>query len=578
MDLFSFVKNNVEIVSIISEYTNLKKTGSMYWKGLCPFHNEKTPSFTVSPHKKIFYCFGCHMTGDVIHFIEKIENISTFEAVQNLIQRENLDVPKELETTTNIKADQSSYQLCQVVGQWCNDKLLKSRQALTYIKDRHITSTTVSQFTLGFFPTGTKAIQELISCILNKGFSTQDLINEHILFQKKDLLFSPFENRIMFPIKDHLGQTCGFGGRVFKPNDQRPKYYNSKETPYFKKGKILFGFDLAKQTIQKQQTAFIVEGYTDCIAMFQHGYKNSVATLGTSCTIDHLKQLSKHAQTIYVLYDADAAGKQAILRLTDSCWQLDIELKVVLLPQDQDPASMLEQNISLESYITQAIDIFTFFLQSNGKKFTQHTIREKLHAINDLLNLIGNIKDSLKRNILLIQASEIMQIPLDILKKEYNNKNKAAQQKTTEHNISEQAISPDDILEQQILATILHDPTIINKQHKTLLLAKVSEQVKTILKKIIDHASEGPVEIEHVLNPKELQFAQKALFTIDSSNIKQTFLNLIQQFQKKHWKSITTHIKMKLIQAKKNNNIEETRELLEIFEKLKQDIYKNGRL
>lgn len=580
MDLFNFVKNQLDIITVITEYTSLKKTGSQYWKAPCPFHHEKTPSFTVSPHKKIFYCFGCHQTGDVINFIEKIENISAIQAVQHLIQRYNLDVPESLDSNHMRKQDKSIFQLCHLVAQWCNNQLLKNKRAQEYLLNRHIHPATCSQFTIGYFPDGSKAIQELLSYTLNNGFSSEELLQEHIIFQGKAGFYSPFENRIMFPIKDHLGQTCGFGGRIFLPHDQRPKYYNSKETAHFKKGKILFGFDIAKHEIQKLKTAFIVEGYTDCIAMHQHGYINTVATLGTACTIDHLKQLAKHAQTVFMLYDADAAGKQAMLRLAQSCWQLEIELKVILLPQDQDPASVLETEQTLDPYIARASDIFTYFVQSMGQEFQSLTMKDKISAISELLELVRNIQDELKQNFLLMKASEIIQVPLDILKKEYNNKSKDEQNKQPVTTSKKELLTPEQELEQQILAAVFYDPSIVTKQHETLLNATLSDPIKTLFTKIIEHFNINGLsqtqKLEQFLTPQELQYVQQLLFKVESSNIKLMFNNLMIQFQKKHWKSLVSHIKMKIMQAKQTNNKKEMQELIDIFESLKKDLYKNG--
>lgn len=579
MDLFNYIKDQLDITNVIGEYTSLKKTGSMYYKGLCPFHNEKTPSFTVSPHKNIFYCFGCHETGDVINFIEKIENVSAFQAAQHLIEQYNLDVPESIDKSCSVKREKTPFQLCQLVAQWCNDKLINNTAGLAYLKERNIKKETTSQFIIGMFPAGSRAIQSLISYTLNNGFTSQDLINEHILFQGKGVLYSPFENRIIFPIKDHLGQVCGFGGRIFKPNDQRPKYYNSKETTFFKKGKILFGLDTAKHDIQKKKTAFIVEGYTDCIAMHQYGYKNTVATLGTACTVDHLKQLTRHAQTVYMLYDGDNAGKQAILRLTESCWQLDMELRVVLLPANQDPASILEKEQSLDAYLNTASDIFSYFLTSKGQNFAQQTLKDKMVAIGDLMELIHKISDNLRKNILLMKAAEIMQVPLEILKKEYTNKNKYVTNSGADNALSSKPQDPDRELEIQILAAIIHDPTIVTKQYETLLLAKLTEPLKDILSKIVDHQqNSSDQKLEHILTPKEKLFTQQISFKVESTNIKQTFQSLMVQFQKKHWKSLTSHIRMKLLEATKANNKEKVQELIEIFENLKKDLYKNGRL
>ena len=168
-----------------------------------------------------------------------------------------------------------------------------------------------------------------------------------ILSESKNALYSPFEDRIMFPITDNLGRFCGFGGRTFMPQDERPKYYNSKENNFFTKGSLIFGLNVAKRDIQHKEIVFVVEGYMDCIAMAQHGYTNTVATLGTACTLEHLKQLSRYASYVYVLYDGDAAGQSAILRLTELCWNVNMDLKVIRLPRQEDPASFLAKGKAL---------------------------------------------------------------------------------------------------------------------------------------------------------------------------------------------------------------------------------------
>lgn len=582
MDLFNFIKQNVDILSVIGEYTSLKKAGSMYWKGRCPFHHENTPSFSVSPHKHIFYCFGCHETGDVINFIEKIEHLSAFEAAQHLAQRYNLDIPAEVNTVGPKAIDKNHYRLCQIVAQWCNSALLKSSAALKYVQQRKVSSATTSQFTLGFFPPGAKGIEQLLHHVAPLGFSSNDLKAEHIIFNGNNGLYSPFEDRIIFPIRDHLGQTCGFGGRIFLPHDTRPKYYNSMETLHFKKGKLLFGFDLAKQEIHKQKSAFVVEGYTDCVAMHQHGFKNVVATLGTACSPEHLQQLAKHAQTIYLLYDGDKAGKQAVLRLTASCWQLDLDLKVIRLPEGHDPASLLENDNSLTSYIASADDIFTFFLQAKGDGFSQGSMKNKMETLHELFELISQVQDSLKQNILLMKTAETLQIPLEIIKKEYTNRHASSEKTTIVALTQDREKITNDKLEEQILASIIHDPTLLTEQYQTLLLACLSPGVLEIVKKIVEygktHNGLDDAQITEILSQQEFEYIKGLLFSVESANIKLTFENLMLQFQRKYWKSIASHIKIKLAQAQKDNNAQEVQRLIDVFEKLKLELCKNGRL
>ena len=587
MDLFNFIKQNVDILSVIGEYTHLKKAGSLYWKGNCPFHHEKTPSFSVSPHKNMFYCFGCQESGDVIAFIEKIEHISAFEAAQHLAQRYNLQIPEDSVNASSQLLNKQHYKICHVVAQWCNLALLKNQPALSYLQKRNISPSTIAQFSIGFFPPGTNGIQQLIAYISPLGFSSQNLLDQHIVFNGKTNLYSPFEDRIIFPIKDHLGQSCGFGGRIFLSHDTRPKYYNSMETEQFKKGKILFGMDLAKHDIQKQKSAFLVEGYTDCVAMHQHGFKNVVATLGTACTTDHLMQITKHAQTIYLLYDADVAGKKAIMRLTPICWQMNLDVKVITLPLGQDPASMLENNASLSSYVTSALDIFAFFLQEQSDQFSQASMKNKMETIQELFELVSQVQDSFKQNILLMKISESLQIPLEIIKKEYINRYGSKIQTSILDNQQKAMPTQQDRLEEQIVAIIIHNPTLLTEQHETLLLACLSNQAHDIVKKIIDYKTQQLLHIKAeeiqynlaiILSKEELQETEKLMFMIETANIQQTFDNLMLQFQKKYWKSIVCHIKLKLGQAVQENNETEKKRLLGVFENLKLELYKKGRL
>jgi DNA primase len=214
----------------------------------------------------------------------------------------------------------------------------------------------------------------------------------------KSAFFSPFEERIIFPICDHLGRYCGFGGRIFKEHDARAKYYNSKESAHFIKGSLLFGLEQAKKEMQKSGTVFLVEGYTDCITMAQYGYTNTLATLGTACTLEHLSALARYVQRVFVIFDGDKAGNDAIIRLTKLCWQVDMELYVICLPSGDDPASFLSKQNSLEPFIQQAQDIFLFFIKTLGEGFTNQPLANKLARIRQLLPSLAIFNSRISQN------------------------------------------------------------------------------------------------------------------------------------------------------------------------------------
>jgi len=583
MNLFNFIKNNVRILDVVNEYTTLKKSGGLYWKAPCPFHQEKTPSFTVSPDKDIFYCFGCHESGDVIAFIAKIEKMTQFEAAQYLIEKYNLQIPESMKIASQqnqvTKTEQEAhFMICKLVANWCHDQLFAYDTALNYVHSRKFNQQAITQFTLGYFPKGSIAIKNLIQYVSKQGFLTNDLIKAGIIFQGQTTLYSPFEGRIIFPIKDHLGRHCGFGGRVFLPDDDRCKYYNSKENQFFQKGSLLYGLDIAKKNIQQDDIAFLVEGYTDCIAMHSYGYKNSIATLGTACTLEHLKKIANYTQQLYVMYDGDNAGQEAILRLTQLCWTIDIEPKVICLPKDSDPASFLYKNQDLKPYIKQAQDVFSFFLQNKGQDFQNKNLKEKLQAAASITELIANLQDPLKRDILLLQASEILQIPLEILRKEYTVTNKQAEtfiEEAPVHN----ALSP---LETKIFSAILHYPKLLNDENKTLLAAGFPDPYNELLLKIIkiiELDNNIPLhKIQEQLTPTEQGLVNQLLFALEETTIENAFEQLLLQFQKKHWKSIVVNIKMKLEKATQAANNEEVQTIVTAFQAIKLKLLKNGNL
>ena len=420
MSIFELIKQRVSILDVVRDYTALKKAGG-YWKGRCPFHHEKTASFTVSPDRNIFYCFGCHVSGDVIAFIARTENLSgQKEAAQLLAERFGIDLPNEDKLHgPSLQEKERYFILYNIIAEWAHTQLKTHPAPLQYLENRGFTLEIINHYMVGLFPSGTIAFNSLFAEVKKHNFLAQDLVDMHIIAQNKTSYYSPFEERICFPIKDAIGHICGFGGRIYKPNDTRPKYYNTKESDFFIKGSLLFGFDQAKKTIQEKQAAFLVEGYaTDCLAMVQSGFINTIATLGTACTLTHLKLLSRHADFLYVLYDADNAGTQAVLRMTQLCWQVSMELRVITLPQGTDPALFLMQKGDLCEYIAKSQDIFLFYVNTVGASFIHASLAKKIELLKILLEAIASIEDLLKQDLVLYQASQSLAIPLTVLSSE----------------------------------------------------------------------------------------------------------------------------------------------------------------
>lgn len=427
MSVFAFVREKVDIFDVVSKRVSLRRIGS-YWKGSCPFHAETDASFTISPEKKIFYCFGCHQSGDAIAFVAKIENLSQIEAIELLAKDFSIKIPQELFAQSrpdDKNNDEFSRQkeACSVFSAWSRQQLSNSPFALEYLKSRGIDDSLIEKFGIGFFPEPEERFLDLfLKYAYKEGVLGQDLVKAGVLAPKGQNFWSPFSGRVLFPIKDNDGKVVGFGGRIISPTDTRPKYYNSKETEIFHKGSILFGFDIARHWMRKSEIGFLVEGYIDCVLMHQYGFCETFATLGTAFTLNQMKMISRSLKTLFVVYDADRAGEQAVLSLAKKCWDVEIDLKVIILPTGHDPASFLSSGGNLKELMEQALGIFEFFVKRTGERFVGASVCKKLAMVRDVIQATSQLTDLVKRDLLLLEASRIFQIPFSSLKKELAGK------------------------------------------------------------------------------------------------------------------------------------------------------------
>lgn len=583
MNLFTYVKNQLSILAVVSEYAHLKKAG-IYWKGQCPFHSERTASFTVSPHKEIFYCFGCQAGGDVITFITKVERCTPLEAAQHLIDRYQISVPESLLQERAPSSEKNRYyDICELVAQWCHEQLRTSESVVSYIQARGITQQYRDLYRIGYFPGGPAAIKRLLADMAKHKILADDLLDVHIISRGKNTLFSPFEERIMFPIADHLGRVCGFGGRVFKVGDTRPKYYNSHENSFFTKGHLLFGLHNAKKAIQDVQKVILVEGYTDCIAVAQHGFPYVVATLGTACTQDHLKLLGRYTQQLYIMYDGDQAGIQAILRIAEMCWQVNLDLYVIPLPAGDDPASFVSKGGSVATLIAKAQDIFAFFIQNIGTDFSRKSLAEKVGATKKILDIIARIEDTLKQSFLLQQASDTLCLPLEMLQKEmakaYAGQGAASAIAKESHRASEPAQDreePHGQVEKKIFYGIMNNIDLLTPENGELLVSCLAHPISDILEILRQEKIRASTltfnEFFQILDERYQHYVSKVLLEHQGDILSDEFERLLAHIQKKHWKVVVNDIKIKLERAKRQGNEDEVARLVQDFITLQKKV------
>jgi DNA primase len=338
-EIIQKIKDSNDIVDIISEKVKLKRAGK-YYTGLCPFHNEKTPSFTVTPDRQIYKCFGCGEGGNVITFTMKTKNLDFFEAVKFLGEKANIKIEVEDSKTAKQKdANEKLYKINTDAARFFFAKLNSNKNAKSYFLGRGISESTIKRFGLGFAPSNW---YDLMNFLKAKGYTELDMLNAGLIIKsQKEKFYDRFRNRVIFPVFDYKGKVIGFGGRVL--DDSKPKYLNSPETPIFKKGTNLYGLNFAIKNLSERML-IIVEGYLDCISLHQFGITNVVASLGTALTPNQAKLLKRYADKIIISYDADLAGQNATLRGLEILRTEGFDIRVLTVPQGKDPDEFIRSN------------------------------------------------------------------------------------------------------------------------------------------------------------------------------------------------------------------------------------------
>src|SRR3972149_9980969 len=381
-ELVEEIRARSDIVEVISDRILLKKSGANY-KGLCPFHSEKTPSFIVSPAKQIFHCFGCNEGGNVYQFVMKIENISFPDSVLLLARKYGINITDQKIKGVNSSQKNTLYDVNAMAAEFFQRQLSDLPQGKTareYLRKRGITDNIIESFKIGYASTSWDGVHQFLK---KKGIST-DIQNSAGLIKERENgggYVDRFRERIIFTISESEGRVVGFGGRVLNDTDSRPKYLNSPETLVYKKGNILYGLHITKDLIRKSKDAFLVEGYFDLITAYQHGIKNVIATSGTALTEDHARLLRRYTETVTLVFDGDEAGRNASNRGGIVLLNGGVKVKVIPLPQGNDPDSFIREKKG-----------DGFFNISKGSKPFMEYIINKESAESDLKSIDGRVK------------------------------------------------------------------------------------------------------------------------------------------------------------------------------------------
>ncbi|HEY8890434.1 MAG TPA: DNA primase [Clostridium sp.] len=401
-DVIRKIKEQNDIVDVISERVKLKKVGRNY-TGLCPFHNEKSPSFSVSQDKQIYKCFGCGEAGNVISYIMKDRNVTFPEAARVLAERANISLEVDNEENNLQKSMYKKMHNINVeAARYFYDNLRKDKKAEIYFSNRGITEVTMRKFGLGF---SFDKWDGLLIYLKKKGYSELDLFNIGLIIKSpKGSYYDRFRNRIMFPVFDYKGGVIGFGGRVL--DDSKPKYLNSPETPLFHKGLNLYGLNFVIKN-NKSRTIIIVEGYMDCISLHQYGFSNVVASLGTALTINQAKLLKKHVDTVIISFDADIAGKAATLRGLETLRNEGFDLRVLTVPEGKDPDEYIKNNgkQAFQKLVDDALPLIDYRLKRAGEGINFSNSEMIIQYIKKVTEIVVDL-DPVEKDVYIKKASE----------------------------------------------------------------------------------------------------------------------------------------------------------------------------
>jgi len=481
------ILSRIDIIEIVGSFVKLKKRGTSYL-GLCPFHNEKTPSFTVSPAKEIYKCFGCGKSGNSISFLMEHEKYSYVEALRWLAQKYNVAV-EETEVSPEVKAQQQVADSLHIInsfaGKFFDDKLFNTEEgvdiALSYLKHRGFREDIIKKFQLGYSPLDRTAFSQ---AAVAAQYNPELLQKSGLVVLRNEELVDNYRGRIIFPIHNNSGKIIGFGARIIKNNDKAPKYINTPENELYVKSRILYGTYFARQAIDKNDECLLVEGYTDVVSLHQAGIENVVASGGTSLTPDQLRLIKKYTNNLTIIYDGDSAGVKAALRGLDLALEEGLNVKLVLIPDNEDP----------DSYVNKVgMSAFRDFVSANKKDFVLFRLgvalkdagddpNRKALVVNQIAETIAKVnkaEDFTKQQDYIRQCSQLLNIDETGLNALVNKfiRERISKQENKQSRIEEQEFPVQDDF---------GDPGASPEDDATLLLFKDELSERAVVRSLVE--------------------------------------------------------------------------------------------
>lgn len=595
-DVIKEIQSRVDIVDLVSDYVKLKKSGENY-VALCPFHSEKTPSFTVSPKKQLFYCFGCGTGGNVFTFVMKKENLNFPEAVRFLAEKYGLEI-REYDDgiSDSFRLKREIYNINKIAADFYHDVLLtkyEGEKAKDYLKSRGINIQTIEEFTLGYAPYNWDS---LYNFLVKKGITPELIVQAGLIIpgRVKGSYFDRFRDRIIFPIKDIYGHIVGFGGRVI--GEGEPKYLNSPDTPVFSKGSILYGLDKIKK--EEGNGILLVEGYMDVISLFQSGFKKAAASLGTSLTETQAKLLKKYTDEVIISYDMDLAGRNATLRGLEILKKEGFNIRILTLPEGKDPDEFIQKygREEFERELHNSKSIIEYLIKLEAEKLDLNNSTDRLKFIKKAVQILSEVEDEVERNFYIDKLYKDYEIPKNILMKALSGKNTenipeiGLKYKNSQFRNNNKELlrkhSPVKSLndgiymaEREFLKILLNDPETCKKEAiKLLPIYFLYKNHREIFNVIMDLVKNGEVlsqeKIFLALSDKQEIASDMAKLLMESESVKkeENVEKLVLKIKKNYLRFAMKQLKERIKKAETIGEYNTVLNLLNYYQKLRKEM------
>jgi DNA primase len=585
------IKNRLDIVEVVSEYVpNMKQAGGN-WKGLCPFHNEKTPSFMVSRDKQIWHCFGCGEGGDVISFIQKIENIEFPEALKILAKRAGVTLRYEDKSLSNQKT--KLLDILEAAAKFYHQNLLQSAEAETarnYIfRKRALTEETVEKFFLGFAPNSWDAALKFLR---GKGFAEKDLFLAGLSVKKERGAgyYDRFRARIMFPIRDIHGHVVGFTARIMPEDEKKEnaggKYVNTPQTLVYDKSRVIYGLDFAKQEIKKENLAVMVEGNMDVIASHQAGVQNVVASSGTAMTVEQVNLLKRYSPNLAISFDADLAGSNAAMRGIDVALKEGINIKVIMLTPEigKDPDDYIKKDPNLwREAIANSMAFMDYYIKKTLSGLDLREVEDKKKAAKTLLGQVVKIPDKVEQTFYLEKLANILGVPEQVLRESLPHEKNAAVPAASGKIIIAAAKNRPSLIAERFIALVLKCPQqlsaaipylepfmfpgeILREIYKNLILYYNKSVDKSDLKGALNDFSGDPTSKKYLETLSLL--AERDFSDFGEEEIGNEILQNAKYLREDYIKNERQRLQTEMKKAEENKELGKIKELAEEFNKL----------